>query len=181
MILTDREIRAAIAAKRIIISPDPEGGSFSATTVDLRLSPRIQEWVVDPPPPTVCPGRPGFLIQDELAKLTRTIDIGNSYQIKPRQFLLAWTLERIELPKESMIAARVEGKSSLARLGLGVHITAPTVHPGFSGPLQLEVYNHGPAAIELVVGMRVCQLIFETTLGTPDQAHGGQFKGQKPS
>ena len=118
---------------------------------------------------------------DVLDKYTRSIDIKSGYVVKPQQFVLAWTLERLELPKESRIAARVEGKSSLARLGLGVHITAPTVHPGFSGPLQLEVCNHGTAFIELVPGMSICQLIFETTLGTPDQAYGGQFRGQKPS
>ena len=57
--------------------------------------------------------------------------------------MLGWTAEYVELPIDSRIAARVEGKSSLARLGLGVHITAPTIHAGFPGQIRLEIVNHG--------------------------------------
>jgi dCTP deaminase len=75
-------------------------------------------------------------------------------------------------------AARVEGKSSLARLGLGVHITAPTIHAGFDGQIRLELVNHGHFPITIKSGMRVCQLIFEQTLGTPERGYKGQFSGQ---
>jgi hypothetical protein len=66
----------------------------------------------------------------------------------------------------SRLAARVEGKSSLARLGLGIHVTAPTIHSGFAYPIRLEILNHGHAPIRLRSGMKICQLIFEATLGT---------------
>ena len=86
-------------------------------------------------------------------------------------FLLGWTIEKIQLPHTSRIAARVEGKSSLARIGIGVHVTAPTIHAGFGyrpndpnfpgNPIQLEIWNTGPFRIRLVKGLRICQLIFE--------------------
>jgi dCTP deaminase len=101
------------------------------------------------------------------------------FLLVPRRLLLAWTRERLALPLTSRLAARVEGKSSLARLGVGIHITAPTIHAGFSGQIQLEVINHGPADVVLRPGMRICQLIFETTLGTPDKGYSGMFAGQR--
>ncbi|MCI0641675.1 MAG: hypothetical protein L0Y72_25980 [Gemmataceae bacterium] len=84
------------------------------------------------------------------------------------------------------MAACVEGKSSLAKLGLGIHVTAPTIHAGFGEanpdgiPLQLEIWNVGPLAIELQPNMRVCQLIFEEVHGTPERGYQGQFQEQGP-
>jgi dCTP deaminase len=72
----------------------------------------------------------------------------------------------------------VEGKSALARLGMGIHITAPTIHAGFKGQLQLEMFNLGPNEILLDVGMRVCQLIFEITFGTRAKGYSGSFSSQ---
>jgi dCTP deaminase len=91
---------------------------------------------------------------------------------------LAWTAERVSIPVNSRLAARVEGKSSLARLGIGIHITAPTVHSGFEGQIQLEMFNFGPNAVTLDTGMRVCQLIFEQTVGTPEKGYAGSFAKQ---
>ncbi|HEY0439702.1 MAG TPA: dCTP deaminase, partial [Xanthobacteraceae bacterium] len=85
------------------------------------------------------------------------------------KLVLAWTRERVELPVHSRLAARVEGKSSLARVGLGVHITAPTIHSGFAYRIRLEIVNHGRVPIRLRTGMKICQLIFELTLGTPQK------------
>jgi len=97
----------------------------------------------------------------------------------PGDFVLLWTREYIELPSESRIAARVEGKSSLARLGVGVHITAPTIHAGFSGPVQLEVFSVGRRPVRLRSGMKICQLIFEQTLGVAEKGYSGQFLNQQ--
>src|SRR4051812_14953344 len=103
---------------------------------------------------------------------------GSGYVFRSHTFLLGWTIEKIWLPQRSRLAARVEGKSSLARLGLGVHITAPTIHAGFDGQIRLEIVNHGPLPITVKPGMRICQLIFEATLGTPQRGYQGQFLGQ---
>jgi dCTP deaminase len=87
----------------------------------------------------------------------------------------------VDLNANARLAARIEGKSSLARLGLAVHVTAPTIHAGSKGQIQLEIINHGPLPIRLRPGMPVCQLIFEQTLGVPDRAYGGQFIRQAAS
>jgi deoxycytidine triphosphate deaminase len=100
------------------------------------------------------------------------------YVLEPQAFILGWTREDIQLPVNSRLAARVEGKSSLARIGLGVHITAPTIHAGFKGPIQLEICNHGSLRVRLRPKMRVCQLILEQTLGNPVKGYKGQFYGQ---
>jgi dCTP deaminase len=73
----------------------------------------------------------------------------------------------------------VEGKSSLARIGLGVHVTAPTIHAGFEGLITLEIKNHGTAAIRLRPGMPICQLIFESVFGTPSVVLEGIFQNQQ--
>jgi dCTP deaminase len=104
----------------------------------------------------------------------------NGYVLEPNKLILAWTAETVALHGHGRVAARVEGKSSLARLGLAVHVTAPTIHGGFSGNIQLEVINYGPLAIRLRPGMKICQLIFEQTLGVAEKLYQGQFKGQAP-
>ena len=101
------------------------------------------------------------------------------YLLKPHQFILGRTLERVELPTDQgtpHLAARIEGKSSRARCGLMVHFTAPTVHPGWVGPLTLEMINLGPQTILLRPGMHIAQLIIEEVRGeiflNPSQFHG---------
>ena len=103
----------------------------------------------------------------------------HGYSLKPDVLLLGWTHETIELPVQSRIAARVEGKSGLARLGISIHFTAPTIHAGFRGQVQLEMRNFGPHEVVLDVGMPICQLIFEITFGMPIKGYSGQFLGQK--
>jgi dCTP deaminase len=110
--------------------------------------------------------------------------------MEPGMFLLGWTVEKIQLPHTSRIAARVEGKSSLARIGIGVHVTAPTIHAGFGyrkddptflgNPVQLEIWNAGPLYIRLKQGLAICQLIFEEVHGTPNKGYEGRFAVQGP-
>jgi dCTP deaminase len=75
------------------------------------------------------------------------------------------------------LAARIEGKSSLARCGLLVHFTAPTVHAGYDGPLALEMINLGNVGISLFPAMPIAQLILETVVGDPEE-NPSQFQGQ---
>ena len=115
----------------------------------------------------------------------------SGYIFRPNTFLLGWTIERVQLPHRSRLAARVEGKSSLARLGVRVHVTAPTIHAGFGykkddtdypgSPLQLEIRHVGPLEIKLEEGMRICQIIFETVDGTPEKGYEGRFSIQGPA
>lgn len=182
MILTDREIKLALEKRQIIIDPLPDAKAFSSTAVDLTLDPNLTEFkqetggievIVDP-------SHREFKSEIVLGQISdkRTIDPKDGYLLKPNRLVLAWTKEYVNLVSYNRIAARVEGKSSLARLGLGVHVTAPTIHAGFDGHIRLEMINHGSLPIRLRAGMRICQLIFEQTLGTPDKGYQGQFSGQ---
>lgn len=127
---------------------------------------------------TIRPGHPDYKYAD-LVKFQKPIE-ADRYTLEPKSFVLAWTFEKVSIPAGSRLAARVEGKSSLARLGMCVHITAPTIHSGFEGPIQLEIVNFGVNAIELTAGMRICQLIFEETAGTPEKGYAGRFAKQRP-
>ena len=110
-------------------------------------------------------------------KMTKVVEEGGHYELKPNQFILGQTLEYIELP--NYLAARIEGKSSLARLGISIHATAPTVQAGYAGKLTLEITRIGPFRVMLKPGMAIAQLIVER-LGLPAvQGYSGQFQGQK--
>lgn len=179
MILTDREIRFAIQDSQIIIAPLPDLTiAISSTSLDLTLGSTFREW------PTVAglsirPGAEGYSYA-EIARLQKPAHTG-PFALKPKHFVLAWTAETVEIPYKSRLAARVEGKSSLARLGVTVHTTAPVIHSGFKGPIQLEMCNFGPNEVILDPGMWVCQLVFEQTAGTPERGYSGMFQNQTPT
>ena len=182
MILTDREIKNSLASGLIGIDPRPTDAAFSSTTVDLTLDPTLRIFK-DPPHGAAIsfhPGSSGYKITRLLKDWTELHTIGeNGYDIKPGILVLGWTHEYVSLKPHGRSAGRVEGKSSLARLGLAVHITAPVIHAGFEGTIQLEFINHGPFPIRLHPGQAICQLVFEQTLGMPESAYRGQFFGQK--
>jgi dCTP deaminase len=178
MILSDREIQIALASGQLKITPVPPPEAYSSTSVDLTLAKEAVVWK-ETPGVNIQPGVPGF-------KYTRLVHLQDKitvsgYQFKSKTLILAYTDEYIDIPITSRLAARVEGKSSRARLGVGIHITAPTVHAGFKGQLQLEMYNFGPHNITLDAGMKICQLIFERTAGTPQAGYAGMFAGQTSS
>lgn len=107
-------------------------------------------------------------------------DANGQYTIEPNKFYLSATHERVHLPIKSRLAARVEGKSSLARLGLTIHMTAPTIHCGFDGVIALEIFNYGPFPLHVTPGKtRVCQLIIEKLSSVPKEPGGKSFSGQK--
>lgn len=181
MILTDREIKIYIQRQWITIDPAPTEVAYTSSSVDLTLDPVISLFNESKPgiERSVDPTSPGFKSDEVVKELTtnQTLTEAEGYLLRRHTLILAWTREYIDL-KESRLAARVEGKSSLARLGLAVHMTAPTIHAGFDGRIRLEIVNHGFLPIRLKPNMRICQLIFEQTLGTPDKGYQGQFSGQ---
>lgn len=144
MILTDREIKIAVEKQQITTDPVPREEAFSSTAVDLTLDPRARLFSA-PGELSLDPASPDYRYHAIADRLTDEVSTDPGFDLAHGRLLLAWTREYIALPEASRIAARVEGKSSLARLGLGIHITAPTIHAGFKGQLQLEVVNHGPA------------------------------------
>jgi dCTP deaminase len=179
MILTDREIQVALATDQIKIDPEPVADAFSSSSLDLTLGTPIRVWKKASTGRVISPADAGYQYAEVVREMADAQEIASDgYVISPGELLLGWTAEVVELPIRSRLAARVEGKSSLARLGIGVHVTAPTIHAGFQGSIQLEICNHGPLHVRLTPGLRVCQLIFEQTLGTPEKGYTGQFLGQ---
>lgn len=183
MILTDREILISLDRQLITREPRPEEIAFTSSAVDLTLDPLI--WIVQEPTPAlekiIDPRGEGFNAEQIMRELSteETISTKSGFLLVPKKLALAWTREYIEMKTETRLAARVEGKSSLSRLGLVVHMTAPTIYAGFEGRIRLEMMNHGAVPIRLWHGMRICQLIFETTLGTAERGYKGQFSGQR--
>jgi dCTP deaminase len=184
MILADREVKAALDCGHLAVIPRPEDDSarWSPTTLDLTLDDEVRQWRgsagssqrVD-----IAPGR-GIDFNALLRQHSTAHSCENGYVIEPGGFVLGWTAEKITIHPHAGIGARVEGKSSLARLGLGIHVTAPTIHPGFEGPIRLEIWNIGPLRIELRKGMAICQIIFEKVFGLPTGRYEGQFLRQGP-
>ncbi len=176
MVLSDRSIREQIAARRIVIDPFDEE-CIQPASVDLRLDKHMLKFksaeeysVLD--------------VRQDLSDATThdQIPFPHPYVLEPGQFILANTLETIELPND--LVARLEGKSSLGRLGLLVHATAGYVDPGFKGQLTLEISNVARAKIALHYEMKISQLSF-LKLSTPaDRPYGtsglgSKYQGQK--
>jgi dCTP deaminase len=122
----------AIEQRRLIIDPKPGLDSMDSTAVDLRLDGTLDRWEFPPHDPALGqephrfrPGLPGFEFSELEKKYTKSVEISEKGFDLPRHapdnFILGWTLERIYLPHTSRLCARVEGKSSFGRMGLGVH------------------------------------------------------------
>lgn len=188
MILSNSEIHKALDDGRLIIDPEPKPRikglrdkycPYDSHTVDLKLGneikiPELESATID----FTAPGKIANLIARNSAR--HTLEENRPYTLEQGKFLLAQTLEKITLPivPGSMnLAARIEGKSSRARCGLLVHFTAPTVHPGWSGPLTLEIINLGGAKLNLHFGMPIAQLIVEQVDGEIFQ-NPSQFQNQ---
>jgi dCTP deaminase len=101
----------------------------------------------------------------------------DEFFIHPGQFVLATTVEYVEL--SAGLCARIEGKSSLGRLGLLVHSTAGFIDPGFSGNITLEIGNISPLPIKLYCGMPICQLAVDLLNSYADHPYQGKYQGQK--
>lgn len=105
-----------------------------------------------------------------VADMMRSVHAEEFIDIKPQEMLLGVTAEKITLGDR--VVARVEGKSSLGRIGLSVHITAGFIDPGFSGYITLEMYNCAPYPIRLRPGMWIGQLAFQSTITPCDVPYG---------
>ena len=158
MILSDRDIKARIQAGDIVITSleDDHMKNIHASSMDLRLGKyfkvykRSRQALLDPANP------------ETLKDCTDLIELDGDkpYIVQPNEFVLGVTHEKLKLADD--LVARVEGRSSLGRLGIIVHSTAGYVDPGFEGTITLEITNINSMPVALHPGMRVCQLAFET-------------------
>lgn len=185
MILSNIEIVQAISARKIEIESiaglDPALPPFNTSSVDLRLAPNISVPKQDAGV-TLRPSRGGIAQILASNSENHTITSTRPFLLAPNCFILGKTRERVSFPipedtSSICYSARVEGKSSLARCGVLVHFTAPTIHAGFEGTITLEIINLGPYDILLEADTYICQLIVEEVKGTPVLTPS-QFRGQ---
>lgn len=167
MVLSDRDIKREIRAGNIVVQPSIDLLDIQPSSLDVHLGNQISKFKKAHP----ALGRTVDVSHPQIATifddLYQSLDIPpNGYDLQPKEFILADIRERITL--SSKISARIEGTSTLARFGLTVHSTAPTVHATYSGNLKLELCNHGELPIKLKANMRIAQLIFEY-LKTPSE------------
>lgn len=150
MILSDRDLKRVIRERRMLFRPNVHSAQIGPASIDLRLAPQFKVFkttrlsLLDPRA-----GLPADFMEEH------RIMPGEAFILHPSSFVLASTIERITVPNDLM--ARVEGKSTLARMGILVH-TAGFVDPGFSGNLTLEISNQSNIAIALYPGMYICQI-----------------------
>jgi dCTP deaminase len=175
VLLSDRDIRAQIDAGRVVFEPW-DAAMLQPSSVDVRLDKFFRLFdnhkyrVIDP-----------AVDQPDLTRLVE-VDPAEGFVLHPGEFVLGSTYETITLPDD--LAARVEGKSSLGRLGLLTHATAGFVDPGFSGHVTLELSNVATLPIMLWPGMKIGQLAFfqlsspaDNPYGSP--VYGSHYQGQR--
>ena len=159
MILTDQEILNRMKTEEIKITPIPTHEQIQPCSLDLRLGDEF--W-------TIIKTEEALDIRNNNPKYN--IIKANAIVLPPNEFVLATTKERIEMPAD--LSARVEGRSSIGRLGVAIHVTAGFIDAGFKGQITLEIKNLSPNSIILYEDMRVCQLVFEELTGTPKRVYG---------
>lgn len=173
MILSDKDIREYIKKKRIVVKPLPDlKKQLGAASLDLRLGDQFlifrhsKRAFIDLADPHFA---------DHMTEEVK-ISQKEPYVLQPGEFVLGKVLEWVELPDD--LSARIDGRSSLGRLGLVIHSTAGHIDPGFRGNLTLEMSNIGMMPILLYPKLRVCQLVFEK-LSSPAEVPYYKKKGAK--
>ncbi|TFC54737.1 MULTISPECIES: dCTP deaminase [unclassified Cryobacterium] len=175
MLLSDRDIKAQIDAERIALAPyDPE--MIQPSSIDVRLD-RFFRLFDNHKYPFIDPA----VDQPELTRLIEAKG-DEPFILHPGEFVLGATFEAVTLPDD--VAARLEGKSSLGRLGLLTHSTAGFIDPGFTGHVTLELSNVATLPIKLWPGMKIGQLCF-FQLSSPSEkpygsaAYSSRYQGQR--
>jgi dCTP deaminase len=169
MIFSDRSIREAIEAGTIQIDPF-EPTYVQPSSIDLRVGDGFRVFVnhkyseIDPRSP-----------QEDLTQL---VEVGeDAFMLHPGEFVLGSTLERVKLGED--VVARLEGKSSLGRLGLLIHSTAGFIDPGFEGHITLELSNVATLPIAIYPGMKIGQISFYQMTTAADHPYGSPELGSK--
>ncbi|MGA8707890.1 MAG: dCTP deaminase [Steroidobacteraceae bacterium] len=197
MILSQPELRQAVAAGEIKFDPPLEDTQWGEASIDLRLGTQFTQLQ---PVPGLRLSVAGGLGQVSGFWKTMNLPLRNEFGqrvpfcLEPGEFILAMTYESVTVPKN--LIALVEGRSTYARIGLSMHQTAPWIQPGWSGRIVLEIKNHGPIRVDLTPILdRPCQLsFFQLTSALPkalaygakggdsytDQKHPLEHKKKRP-
>ncbi|CAL9669264.1 dCTP deaminase, dUMP-forming (plasmid) [Streptomyces sp. enrichment culture] len=170
MLLSDRDLQAAIAGQRLGLVPYDEA-MVQPASIDVRLDRSFRVFenhrhaCIDP-----------SVEQDDLTRLVE-VPAGEAFVLHPGEFVLGSTLERVSLP--DTLAARLEGKSSLGRLGLITHSTAGFIDPGFEGHVTLELSNLAPLPLKLWPGMKIGQLAVMRLSSPAERPYGSVGLGSR--
>jgi dCTP deaminase len=170
VILSDHTIREELSAGRIVIDPLMEGG-IQPSSVDLHVDRYFRLFrnhtmrVID--------------VKEDQSDLTELVEVGDgdALILHPGEFVLGSSLERVGLPND--LVGRLEGKSSLGRLGLLIHSTAGFVDAGFNGHLTLELSNVSNLPITVYPGMKIGQISFLRMTTAADRPYGSAELGSK--
>jgi len=170
VVLSDKTIRAEIEAGRIEFDPY-DGDLIQPSSIDVRVDRRFRVFHNA--------RYPYIDVRQPMEELTELVEIEGDepFILHPGEFVLGQTLEKVTLPDD--IVARLEGKSSLGRLGLLIHSTAGFVDPGFSGNLTLELSNVANLPITIYEGMPIGQISFMRMDGPVEVPYGAKDKGSK--
>ncbi len=170
MVLSDRSIREALASGRIRLDP-LDLDLVQPASIDVRCDRRFRVFRNS---------RYGFIdVKQPMPDLTELVTVAGDdpFILHPGEFVLGATLERVTLGND--IVARLEGKSSLGRLGLQVHSTAGFIDPGFDGHVTLELSNVSNLPITIYPSMKVGQVSFLEMTGPADNPYGSGALGSK--
>jgi dCTP deaminase len=185
-ILSRQAIARKLESQEICIDPPPQEEDYDSDAVDVHLGDHVYEWVSPPTGSTLSislwkkpPDEFSYKAFSNAYLKEVPPDNAGIITLRPHTFYLADLKQHTALPAD--IAMHIQGKSSLARLGVLVHLTAPHAHAGWTGRLTLEIYNLGPFNIEMKPNMVIGQLTF-WKVEEPGEAASipmGQFDGQK--
>ncbi len=169
-VLSDRSIRQELAAGRLVIDPLSDD-AIQPASVDLHLDRTFRVFRIT--------RRPYVDVREPMDDLTELVVLEDDepFIVQPGTFVLGTTLEAVTLPDD--LVARVDGKSSLGRLGLLVHATAGYVDPGWTGKLTLELSNQSQMPIALYCGMKIAQISFLRMSTAVERPYGSPGLGSK--
>ncbi|WMC12273.1 dCTP deaminase [Oceanimonas pelagia] len=183
MRLCDRDIKQYLADGRIQIVPEPPAERISGVTVDVLLGNEFRVFQ-DHTAPYIDLSGPKGQVQEQINRVMSdeiVIEDGEAFFLHPGELALAVTHESVTLPDD--IVGWLDGRSSLARLGLMVHVTAHRIDPGWSGRIVLEFYNSGKLPLALRPKMVIGALNFETMSGPAERPYmsraSAKYKAQK--
>lgn len=183
MRLSDSDIEQKIASGDIVIDPPPGLDAIAGISIDLRLDHRFRVFNNNSVTHLDLSGDRDQLNRDIDRIMSKEIEIaeGESLYIHPGELVLGATLESVTIPDN--LVGWLDGRSSLARLGLMVHVTAGRIDPGWEGQIVLEFYNNGKLPLALRPEMVICAMSFET-LSSPakrpyNKRENAKYRGQK--
>lgn len=183
MRLCDTDIKDLIEKQLIVIEPKPDDSMISGVSVDICLGNKFRVFQ-DHNAPFIDLSGPKDTVQEAMNTVMSDeihIDDGDAFFLHPGELALAVTLESVTLPAD--IVGWLDGRSSLARLGLMVHVTAHRIDPGWSGQIVLEFYNSGKLPLALRPKMKIAALNFETMSGKAAKPYNkradAKYKGQQ--